>query len=87
VENAIQALRANGLVELNWLEGQTWRDLQRAMRAGPWHVFHFIGHGGYDRQTEEGCIALTDEEGLASRLSATQLGGSWLTTVPCGWCC
>ena len=74
VENAIQALRASGLVELTWLEGQTWRDLQRAMRAGPWHVFHFIGHGGYDRQTEEGCIALADEEGQASRLSATQLG-------------
>ena len=74
VENAIQALRANGLVELTWLAGQTWRDLQRAMRVGPWHVFHFIGHGSYDRQTEEGCIALADEEGQASRLSATQLG-------------
>ncbi len=38
-----------GLVRLQWLEGQTWRDLQRAMRAGPWHVFHFIGHGDYRR--------------------------------------
>jgi hypothetical protein len=24
---------------------QAWRDLQAAMRAGSWHVFHFIGRG------------------------------------------
>jgi len=24
------------------------------MRGGPWHIFHFIGHGGFDPETEEG---------------------------------
>ena len=33
-------------VEFTWLAGQTWRALWRAMQAGPWHVFHFVGHGG-----------------------------------------
>ncbi len=74
VEQATQALQQNGLVELTWLEGQTWRDLQRAMRSGPWHVFHFIGHGGFDRQTDEGLIAVSNEEGQARNLTATQLG-------------
>ena len=74
VEQATQALRQNGLIELTWLEGQTWRDLQRAMRSGPWHMFHFIGHGGFDRQTDEGLIAISNEEGQARNLTATQLG-------------
>ena len=33
MERALQG-SGEGLVELTWLEGQTWRDLQRAMRPG-----------------------------------------------------
>ncbi|MBM3135344.1 MAG: CHAT domain-containing protein, partial [Chloroflexi bacterium] len=73
VEKAIHDLQGRGLVDLTWLEGQTWRDLQRVMRGGPWHVFHFIGHGGFDRSAEEGFIALADEEDKMQRLPATQL--------------
>lgn len=74
VDTALADVRAAGLVTLTWLEGQTWRDLQRAMRYGPWHIFHFIGHGGFDRAADEGFVALADEAGEAQRLSATQLG-------------
>ena len=74
VERAIKDLLAHGLADLTWLERPTWRDLQRAMRSGPWHVFHFIGHGGFDRNVDEGFIALIDEEGQTHRLPATQLG-------------
>src|SRR3712207_5242693 len=73
VEEAIKGLRENGLLELTWLEGQTWRHLQRAMRRGPWHVFHFVGHGGFDPATEEGAIALSDEAGHKRLLRATSL--------------
>lgn len=63
MNEAIEELRDDGLVELTWLEGQTWRDLQRVMRrGGPWHVFHFVGHGEFDVTNEEGVIALTDGE-------------------------
>ncbi|MBN2390566.1 MAG: SUMF1/EgtB/PvdO family nonheme iron enzyme [Anaerolineae bacterium] len=74
VETALEGLRAAGLVTLTWLEGQTWRDLQRELRHGPWHIFHFIGHGGFDRAADEGFVALVDETGNACDLSATQLG-------------
>ncbi|HQE91713.1 MAG TPA: SUMF1/EgtB/PvdO family nonheme iron enzyme [Anaerolineae bacterium] len=74
METALADLCAAGWVALTWLEGQTWRDLQRVMHDGPWHVFHFIGHGGFDRTTEEGFVALADETGEAHRLSATHLG-------------
>jgi hypothetical protein len=74
VDEAIQSVQERGLVEMTWVEGQTYDDLQREMRRGPWHIFHFIGHGGFDRQADEGFIALADEEGGTYRLSATELG-------------
>ena len=74
IEEAVKDLETRGLVELTWLSGQTWRDLQRAMRGGPWHVFHFIGHGGFDTFKDEGLICLSNEEGKTHPLSATQLG-------------
>jgi formylglycine-generating enzyme required for sulfatase activity len=74
VERAVHSLRARGLVELEWLPGQTWRDLQAATWGGPWHVFHFIGHGGFDTNADEGFIALADSEGRTNCLSATRLG-------------
>lgn len=62
VREAVSDLEAKGRVELTWLEGQTPRDLLRAMSHGPWHIFHFIGHGDFDPVSEEGRIALMDEE-------------------------
>ncbi len=74
VERAVAGLQERGLVELTWLPGQTWRDLQRAMRSGPWHIFHFIGHGGFDPDADEGLVALADDEGRPHHLQATHLG-------------
>ena len=73
VEVATKGLRERGLLELTWLEGQTWRHLQRAMRRGPWHIFHFVGHGGFDPATEEGAIALSDDAGRMHLLRAYSL--------------
>jgi tetratricopeptide (TPR) repeat protein len=73
VEEATRGLSEDGLLELTWLDGQTWRHLQRAMRRGPWHIFHFVGHGGFDAATEEGAIALSDEAGRMHLLRATGL--------------
>jgi len=74
VETALKDLRANGRVELTWLKGPTWRDLLRAQRGGPWHVFHFIGHGGYDPASDQGLVALCDERGKTAPLRADNLG-------------
>ena len=73
VEEATRGLRESGSLELTWLEGQTWRHLQRAMRRGPWHIFHFVGHGGFDAATEEGALALSDDAGHMHLLRAYSL--------------
>ena len=88
VELALGDLQKQRLIDLKWLEGQTWRDLQRAMRSGPWHIFHFIGHGGFDSTADEGVIALADDK------AAVPIGcrpPSWAACYPIidryAWCC
>jgi formylglycine-generating enzyme required for sulfatase activity/catechol 2,3-dioxygenase-like lactoylglutathione lyase family enzyme len=78
VERAIAPLQRAGLLHLTWLAAPTghptWRDLQRALRQGDWHILHFIGHGGFDAQRDEGLIALADAAGRAHFFYASDLG-------------
>lgn len=75
LEQAVQPLQAKGQVELVWLEDQTWRGLQAAMQAGPWHIFHFLGHAAFDAPSGEGMLLLAGDDGRATRVSASQLAG------------
>ena len=74
IEQATSDLRQRGIVEIEWLANATWRDLQQALRRERWHIFHFVGHGGFDRNTDEGLIALLDDDGNTFRLPAIELG-------------
>jgi hypothetical protein len=72
--SALQGLSERGAVHLDWLERPTWRDLQRRLRTHPYHLFHFIGHGGFDERNAEGLIVLTNDRGEADRIQAVNLG-------------
>ncbi|HMM40614.1 MAG TPA: CHAT domain-containing protein [Thermomicrobiales bacterium] len=74
LREAVASLEALGMLQLEWCEGQTWRDLQKAMWRGPWHIFHFIGHGAFDRKLDEGIIGLADDQGRTAPLRSTHLG-------------
>jgi hypothetical protein len=74
LEEALTDLVGSGGVEISWLEKATLRGLQRELRRGPYHVFHFIGHGGYDHAAEDGVLLLEDEEGRGRVVSGSQLG-------------
>lgn len=76
LEEAIADSHGNGLIELVWLPGQTWQALKEALGeggGGPWHAFHFIGHGGFDARNGEGFLALASEDNGWYRLSAPNL--------------
>lgn len=74
INASLAGLQARGLVELVWLEGdQTWRTLQRVIRQGVWHVFHYIGHGRFDTEQDLGYLGLRDEGGGVYWLKASQL--------------
>lgn len=83
IEQAIKNLHGEGKVNFEWVPGGTLAHLRqmvdRAQR--PWHVFHFIGHGGVpephgeqdgqdDDQDLDGFLVFTDEQGGAKEVPA-----------------
>lgn len=73
LRTALDALERSGQIELTWVDGQTYGDLEDALDRGPWHALHFIGHGGYDRESDEGTIALAGEDGRTDAVGADDL--------------
>jgi hypothetical protein len=73
-EQLVQALAGpagQGLAEVAWAPS-TWAGLHEMLLAGPWHVLHFIGHGDFDPDRDEGVLALTDEDGRADLVEASR---------------
>ncbi|MDQ3705074.1 MAG: CHAT domain-containing protein [Chloroflexota bacterium] len=74
LHGALADLEARGLVEIETMEDANLSALQRKLRRGEYHIFHFIGHGGYDHQTEQGVLILEDEHGRGRAVSGQDLG-------------
>ncbi|MCU0635878.1 MAG: CHAT domain-containing protein [Gemmatimonadaceae bacterium] len=70
VDEATAGLRAAGLLEVVWMESATVDALQKALRTGVYHVFHFVGHGGFDATRGKGVLIFTDEQGKGHVLDA-----------------
>lgn len=70
--DAVRGLAGRGQVELVWATAGHWAELQERLAAGPWHMLHFVGHGGSD-PTGGGLLALEDETtGRAAPVSAAR---------------
>ena len=66
LERATKKPRDAGEMEIDYLENATLRDLQRKLREKEYHIFHYIGHSGYDPNTGEGWLSLLDRLGEKS---------------------
>ena len=66
-------LVSSGRLELVVLTEATLSTLQRAL-LDTFHVFHFIGHGGFDETAGEGVLVLERPDGTAHRVGASRLG-------------
>jgi len=72
--SALSDLERRGMVKLEWLEEATLLALQRRLRRGGYHIFHFIGHGGFDERAQEGLLLMEDERGRGRPVSGQHLG-------------
>jgi hypothetical protein len=74
VRRATASLVETGRLHVEWMQGAGWRDLQRTLRRGDYHAFHFIGHGHFDEAAGEGTLSFVGENGRAQTLNATEVG-------------
>ena len=74
VTAALSELTQRGRVEVVRLEKPTLGALQRQLRRGTYHIFHFIGHGDFDPQTQAGMLAMEDDHGRARLVAGEDLG-------------
>jgi formylglycine-generating enzyme required for sulfatase activity len=74
INNALRDLVANGLFKVEWLHTATLAELQRRLRQkDPVHIFHFIGHGGWDEAKEDGLLVFHDDYGDGYKVGASHL--------------
>ena len=74
MNQALAELVADGRIDFTWLEGSTYEDLQRELRLKEVHAFHFVGHGDFDEEANQGLIALEKEDKSTFLLAAEDLG-------------
>jgi formylglycine-generating enzyme required for sulfatase activity len=74
LRESVADLEQRGLLQLERMQSATLRELQRLVRQQDYHIFHFIGHGGFDEQAEDAVLILESEAHKGRPTSATYLG-------------
>jgi hypothetical protein len=62
LNEAFGPLRQQGKVELTRLPDATLDTLDRWLARGEYHILHFVGHGAFDRQIDDGVLIMEDVE-------------------------
>ena len=73
LDRALSRLTGEGLAQVVWAPSATWADLQDMLLSESWHVMHFIGHGDFHHDWDEGVLALTDANGHVDLVEASRL--------------
>ncbi len=74
LRQALDPLSRSGQVQVQRVERPTLASLQHCLQGGPFHIFHFIGHGGFDKSTEEGVLVLEDDQRRGVMADAHRIG-------------
>jgi hypothetical protein len=74
VTAALSGLKHRRRVEVDRLVKPTLSALQRQLRRDTYHIFHFIGHGGFDTNTQGGMLAMEDDHGRSRMVAGEDLG-------------
>lgn len=76
IQSALGKLKREGKVKLSFLTKVTTSNLRKRLREG-YHVFHFIGHGGF-RENPGGILYIEDEQGRCKIIDETSFQALFL---------
>jgi TonB family protein len=74
LQDALGDLLRSGQIVLERLPVATLNALRLRARGAPFHIFHFIGHGGFDQQAQDGVLQFEDEMGMSHPVRGELLG-------------
>ena len=74
LQTALSGLVERGLVEVERLEQATIVALQQKLRQNSYHIFHFVGHGGFDKTSQAGFLRFEAHNRRSHLVSAHDLG-------------
>ncbi|HEY3960182.1 MAG TPA: CHAT domain-containing protein [Solirubrobacteraceae bacterium] len=73
--NACQHLKDRGLLEIEWVGEANLSGLLEALKRGTkFHIFHYMGHGDFDEQNEDGVLLFEGAAGRSQRVPGARLG-------------
>ncbi|MEA2002179.1 MAG: CHAT domain-containing protein [Actinomycetota bacterium] len=74
LQESLADLVEDGHVQLHRLERATERELLGELRRNDHHIFHFVGHGEFDDQEQDGVLLLEDEHRRTKLVTGRALG-------------
>ena len=74
LNGALSDLARRGMVQVDRLEDGTLAALQLPLRRREYHVLHFVGHGGWDEDAQDGALALEGLGGTTRLVTGRDLG-------------
>lgn len=74
LSGALADVQSAGLVAVDRLEVASLLRLQRRLKDREYHIFHFIGHAGFDDVAQDGALVLEDENRRGRVVSGQDLG-------------
>lgn len=74
LNHALADLVRSNQLEIDRLDNATLSALQKQLRKSQYHIFHFIGHGEFDQQAQEGVLVLHNDQGRGHRIGSQYLG-------------
>ena len=74
LKTALAKLETSGAIQLERLPGAALDDLRYRARGEPFHILHFIGHGGFDQAAGDGVLQFVDTRGMSNPVRGQFLG-------------
>jgi hypothetical protein len=73
LQSALSGLVDAGMLTVTLLDKATLPALADSLLRGRYHIFHYIGHGGFDERSQDGVLVLEDEGGRGRLTSGERL--------------
>lgn len=74
LKEALSDLETRGLVHVERIDEATLPELQKRLRRGEYHIFHYVGHGAFDAERSESVLLFEGAQGRAKKVGGQMLG-------------